>query len=52
MGTGTRYASEAQLPRSMILQRSVQNGRQAFSGEYGACAPQRGQGTVFTSCRK
>jgi len=31
----------------MILQRSLQNGRQGFSGAYGACAPQRGQGTVL-----
>ena len=32
----------------MIRQRSLQNGRQGFSGAYGASAPQRGQGTVFT----
>jgi hypothetical protein len=51
MGTGTRYASEAQLPKSMIRQRSLQNGRQGFSGAYGANLPQRGQGTFFTGCR-
>jgi hypothetical protein len=32
----------------MILQRSLQNGRQLFPGAYGASVPQRGHGTVFT----
>ena len=40
-----RYDSLAQAPRSIILQRSEQNGRHLFAGVKGDNSPQCGQGT-------
>ena len=51
LSSGRRYSSDAHLPRSIILQRSLQNGRHLFSGEYSVVAPQRGQETALTDCR-
>jgi hypothetical protein len=40
------------LPRSIILQRSLQKGRHLFASEYSVRAPQRGQLTFFfTDCK-
>gem|GEM_PF-2995024 len=44
--TGTRYCSLAQAPRSAILHRSEQNGRNRFSARHSTRAPQCGQATV------
>ena len=41
----TRYCSVAHAPRSTVLQRSEQNGRNSLSGRQGTCFPHRGQGT-------
>jgi hypothetical protein len=42
-----RYSSFAQAPRSRVLQRSEQNGRNFEAGTHATGAPQRGQATVF-----
>jgi hypothetical protein len=34
-----------------MRQRSLQNGRHLFCGEYSVFAPQRGQLTIFTDCK-
>ena len=41
----TRYGSVAHAPRSIILQRSEQNGRDSLSARQGTCFPHCGQGT-------
>lgn len=43
--TGTRYFSVAHCPRSINLQRSLQKGRQRFSGVHTATLLQVGQVT-------
>jgi hypothetical protein len=34
-----------------MRQRSLQNGRHGFAGEYSVRVPQRGQRTIFTNCK-
>ncbi len=34
-----------------MRQRSLQNGRHWFAGEYSARIPQRGQRTILTGCK-
>jgi hypothetical protein len=46
-----RYSSAAHFPRSIILQRSLQNGRHLLCGEYSLGFPQRGHETIFTDCK-
>ena len=43
--TGTRYCSSAQAPRSISLQRSLQNGRNLFAAVHSTSAAQVGQAT-------
>jgi len=35
-----------------MRQRSLQNGRHLFCGEYSVLVPQRGQRTILTDCKR